>query len=107
RRQASRIAWSERHSTSRPSGSTVIVNVSLMRGPSLPGGGSVASPGSSAPPEPWRRCQGLRVDGEEGVVEFALDVEDALGELVLGPVDGGEVRSGPVAQAGEDLVAVT
>jgi len=37
---------------------------------------------------------------------FPLDVEDALGELVLGPVDGREVGEGAVAEAGEDLVAV-
>ena len=47
RRQASRIGWSDRHSTSRPSGSTVTVNVSLMV--SSPAGGE----GKAAGREPW------------------------------------------------------
>src|SRR3954470_3931765 len=45
-------------------------------------------------------------DAREGVVEFAGVVEDALGELVDGPVDRREVMLDPVAQSGEHLVAV-
>ena len=54
RRQASRIGWSDRHSTSRPSGSTVIVNVSLMAVLSgWQGKGRGARPGAEAPAGWW------------------------------------------------------
>src|SRR3954469_11519374 len=39
-------------------------------------------------------------DAREGVVEFAGVVENALGELVDGPVDRREVVLDPVAQSG-------
>src|SRR2546423_12978548 len=58
RRQASRIAWSARHSTSRSSGSTLTGYVSLIVG--FPSGH----------------------DGEGPLAHLAGDVEDSLGQLI-------------------------
>src|SRR5689334_17309649 len=84
-----------------------------LTGPGYPWALAAATARTAAGPRPIRsgsRCAsaacGSGEDAGEGVVEFAGVVEDALGELVDGPVDGREVVLHAVSQPGEDLVAV-
>src|SRR3954451_12755917 len=88
------------HHVGPPRGAAPITQRSRSAGRACRTGPGAAGP--RPPPGPGRSGE----DAGEGVVELAGVVEDALRELVDGPVDGREVVLDAVAEAGEDLVAV-